>query len=212
MKAPPTRPTPGGSSVPRANTTSTSGQDAQARGVSGGASNDAVTAMNAAARKAKRGLSLTKRCYGLIDSASVNRRNQAGLRGRRVRRWDGSVYRRARSGRRLRPVHRCLLAVPGLLRTGALRRPKPGDLLTGTGQKLGRNESSRLSGVHGDVALGVSAPLVALARVTDRVVRVAQVDRLGPQHRALGRQRSAGAVGHVAEGGDRRDVAGVLRR
>ena len=87
-----------------------------------------------------------------------------------------------------------------------LRRPKPGDLLTGTGQKLGRNESSRLGGVHGDVALGVPAPLVALAGVTDRVVGVAQVDRPGPEHNALGRQRSAGAVSDIAEGNNRDDV------
>src|SRR6202012_1554076 len=57
----------------------------------------------------------------------------------------------------------------------------------------------------------VPAPLVARSGVTDRVVGVAQVDGLGPEAGAHGRQRSAGAVGHVTEGRDGGDVVVVLR-
>src|SRR5271156_2965131 len=138
---------------------------------------------------------MTAHCFpdsGGWTSASVNRLDQRGLGGRRVR--------------RLRAGPRRLRAVPGH------RRPKSGPLLAGPSQKLGRNESRCLSGVHGDVALGVPPPLVTRTRVTNRVVRVAQIDRLGTEHGALDRQRSAGAVSHGAKRNDRRDVVRVLRR
>src|SRR5215813_12255372 len=48
------------------------------------------------------------------------------------------------------------------------------------------NESRRLGGVQGHVAVGVAVPLVAGAGVADRVDGVAQVDRLGPEQLALG--------------------------
>ena len=139
----------------------------------------------------------------------------------------GPVYIGARPGRRcLRRVSRCLGAVPrrlravprslgtiaGLRGVSLYRRPVARHLLAGAGEQLGRDESRCLGRVHGDVALGVSFPFVAGSRVADRVVGVAQVDRLGPEHRALGGQRSAGAVSHVAERGNGHDVARQVRR
>jgi hypothetical protein len=168
-----------------------------------------------------------------FPTSSVDRLDQSGFGGRRGR----PIYRRARTGclrrvprclravpRRLRRVPRCLRAVPRCLRAvprrlravprclrgEPRRRPIAGHRLAGPGQKFRRNESRCLGGVHGDVALGVSAPCVARTRVTDRVAGVTQVDCLGTEQCALGRQRSAGAVGHVAEGSDRGDVVRVL--
>ena len=72
----PTRPSPGGSLVPRANTTSTSGHDAEALGGNGQAS-DNVAAASAAATKRVMSLALPveisgiTRSYGLIEQALI---------------------------------------------------------------------------------------------------------------------------------------------
>ena len=79
-------------------------------------------------------------------------------------------------------------------------------------EKPGLDEAGRLAGVDGHVALGVPAPLVAGARVTDRVFGVAVIDGLGAEQLALRRDRAAAAVGRVTEGGHRDDVVGVLGR
>src|SRR6516164_1362258 len=79
-------------------------------------------------------------------------------------------------------------------------------------EKPGLDEAGRLVGVDGHIALGVPAPLVAGARVTDRVFGVAVIDGLGGEQLALLRYRPAAAVGRVAEGGHRDDVVRVLGR